>query len=49
MAKSIVDFMSDADNIKMIDELIKLGVKITNKYQGVVDLKLNLNKTFLIY
>ena len=40
MAKSIVDYFSNPDNIDMIDEMIALGVKITNKYQGIVDLRL---------
>ncbi len=40
MAQSIVDYFKNPDNISMIDEMIALGVKITNKYQGIVDLRL---------
>lgn len=40
MASSIVDFFKNQKNIDMIDEMINCGVKITNKYQGIVDLRL---------
>ena len=47
MAKSIVDYFSDSDNIAMIDEMINLGVKITNKYSGIKDLRLK-GQSFVI-
>ena len=47
MAKSIIDFFSDSLNIKMIDEMLALGVKITNKYSGVLDLRLK-GQSFVI-
>ncbi len=40
MAKSIIDYFNDAENVAMIDEMIAMGVKISNKYNGVIDLKL---------
>ena len=40
MAKSVVEFFQDEDNLEMIDNLIEAGVRITNKYQGVLDLRL---------
>ena len=40
MARNIADFFKDENNLKMIDEMITLGVKITNKYAGVLDLRL---------
>lgn len=47
MAKSIFEYFNDEDNIKIIDELISLGVKITNKYDRVQDLRLK-GKSFVI-
>ena len=47
MAKSIVDYFADDDNIKMINEMIDLGVNITNKYSGILDLRLK-GKSFVI-
>ena len=47
MAKSIVDYFKNPENIKMIDEMLELGVKITNKYQGTLDLRLK-NLSFVI-
>ncbi|MBR2069494.1 MAG: NAD-dependent DNA ligase LigA [Candidatus Gastranaerophilales bacterium] len=40
MAKSIVEYFQDEKNISVINEMLSLGVKITNKYQGIVDLRL---------
>lgn len=40
MALSIVEYFSNDKNIEMIDEMIKLGVKITNKYNNALDLRL---------
>ena len=47
MAQSIVDYFSKTQNIEMIDELIALGVTLTNKYQGVLDLRLK-GQSFVI-
>ena len=47
MADSIVQYFSDENNIKMIDEMIKLGLNIKNKYNGVQDLRLK-GKSFVI-
>ncbi len=47
MAKSIVEYFADSQNIAMIDEMIKLGVKITNKYNGIKDLRLR-GQSFVI-
>ncbi len=40
MAKSIVDYFNDKDNVLMIDEMLSFGVNITNKYSGIKDLRL---------
>ncbi|MBQ8636110.1 NAD-dependent DNA ligase LigA [bacterium] len=40
MAASIVEYFSNPENIKMIDEMISLGVKIHNRYSNAQDLKL---------
>ncbi len=40
IAQSIVEYFRDEKNISMIDEIISLGVKIKNKYSGIVDLRL---------
>jgi len=40
MAKNIVKYFADENNINMINEMLESGVKITNKYQGVLDLRL---------
>ena len=40
MANSIVEYFANTDNVAMINEMIALGVKITNKYQGILDLRL---------
>lgn len=47
MAESIVQYFSDDDNIKMIEEMINLGLNIKNKYNGVQDLRLK-GKSFVI-
>lgn len=47
MAKNIEEYFSDKKNIEIIDEIISLGVKITNKYAGVVDLRLK-GQSFVI-
>lgn len=47
MAKNIVDYFQDEKNIKIIDELIALGVKITNKYSRNANLKLK-GQSFVI-
>jgi len=47
MAQNIVEYFSNNENLQMIDEMIALGVKITNKYNGVLDLKLK-GKSFVI-
>ena len=47
MAKSIVDYFSNPQNISMINEMLECGVKITNKYQGIVDLRLK-GQSFVI-
>lgn len=46
-AESIVQYFSDDDNIKMIEEMINLGLNIKNKYNGVQDLRLK-GKSFVI-
>ena len=43
MAESIIQYFSDKNNIEMIDEMIRLGLKIKNKYNGVQDLRLKGN------
>ncbi len=40
MAESIVGYFKKPENIKMINEMLELGVKITNKYQGITNLRL---------
>lgn len=40
MAKSIFDYFRDENNLKTIDEMIKLGVNIKNKYDTLKDLRL---------
>ena len=47
MAASIVSFFSNQDNIEMIDEMIQLGVKITNKYINADVLRLK-GQSFVI-
>ena len=47
MAKSIALYFSDIENLKVIDEMIALGVKIKNKYSGVQNLRLK-GKSFVI-
>ncbi|MBQ8848542.1 MAG: NAD-dependent DNA ligase LigA [Candidatus Gastranaerophilales bacterium] len=47
MAKSIVDYFADDKNVAMIDEMISLGVNITNKYSGILDLRLK-GQSFVI-
>ncbi len=47
MAESIVQYFYDDDNIKMIEEMINLGLNIKNKYNGVQDLRLK-GKSFVI-
>ena len=47
MAKSIVDFFSDKANINLVYELIKLGIKITNRYSFENNLRLK-GKSFVI-
>jgi len=47
MANSIVDYFKDEQNIKVIDEMIALGVKITNKYTHSSDLRLK-GKSFVL-
>ncbi len=47
MAKSVVEYFSDTNNINMINELIALGVRIKNKYNGVTNLKLK-GQSFVI-
>lgn len=43
MAESIIQYFSDKNNTEMIDEMIRLGLKIKNKYNGVQDLRLKGN------
>ena len=40
MAKSIVEYFKNPQNISMINEMLSYGVTITNKYQGIVNLRL---------
>lgn len=47
MAKNVALYFADEKNLRIIDELIALGVKITNKYSGVVDLRLK-GQSFVI-
>lgn len=47
MAQSIVDYFSNDKNLKVIDELIELGVDIKNKYEGVQNLRLK-GKSFVL-
>ncbi len=47
MAKSIVEFFEDEENILTINELIELGVNIKNKYSGILDLRLK-GQSFVI-
>ncbi len=47
MAKSIVDFFADEENLLTVKELIELGVKIKNKYSGILDLRLK-GQSFVI-
>ena len=47
IAKNVVEYFKNPENVKNIDEMIRLGVKITNKYQGIVDLRLK-GKSFVI-
>lgn len=47
MAGSVVQYFSNQKNLDIIKELLELGVKITNKYNGIVDLRLK-NQSFVI-
>lgn len=47
MAKNIYDYFKDEKNIKVIDEMIELGVNITNKYNKEQNLRLK-GKSFVI-
>lgn len=47
MAKSIIEFFSDDDNLLTIAELVSLGVKIKNKYSQVANLPLK-GQSFVI-
>lgn len=47
MAVSIVEYFSNNENILMIDEMISYGVKITNKYNNALNLRLK-GKSFVI-
>ncbi len=47
MAKNIFDYFQDETNIKIIDEMLLLGLNIKNKYNGVQDLRLK-GKSFVI-
>ena len=47
MAKNIVDFFNDKSNLDMIDEMIKSGIKIKNKYSQDKDLRLK-GQSFVI-
>lgn len=47
MAKSIVQYFKNKDNIFVIDEMLRLGLKIENKYTKNVDLRLK-GKSFVI-
>ncbi len=47
MAESIIKYFSDKTNLEMIDEMLRLGVKIKNKYNGIQDLRLK-GKSFVI-
>ena len=47
MAASIVEFFSNLENTNMIDEMISLGVKITNKYTNAEVLRLK-GQSFVI-
>jgi len=43
MAQNIVEYFSNNENLQMIDEMIALGVKISNKYNGVLESPMALN------
>ncbi|MBR1616926.1 NAD-dependent DNA ligase LigA [bacterium] len=47
IAKNVVEYFQNPKNLQNIDEMLKSGVKITNKYQGIVDLRLK-GKSFVI-
>ena len=47
MAKNIYEYFKDENNIKIIDEMISLGVNITNKYNKEQNLRLK-GKSFVI-
>ncbi|MBQ4645716.1 MAG: NAD-dependent DNA ligase LigA [Candidatus Gastranaerophilales bacterium] len=47
MAQSIVEYFKNLANIEMIDEMIRLGVKITNKYSNAEVLRLK-GQSFVI-
>ena len=47
MAKNIYEYFKDENNIKIIDEMISLGVNITNKYNKEQTLRLK-GKSFVI-
>ncbi len=40
MAQSIFEYFKDKENLDMIDELLKCGIKITNKYTNAQNLRL---------
>ncbi|MBR3605479.1 MAG: NAD-dependent DNA ligase LigA [Candidatus Gastranaerophilales bacterium] len=47
MAASIVEYFSNIENITMIDEMLSLGVKISNRYTAAQDLRLK-GQSFVI-
>ena len=47
MAQSVVEYFSNQDNLEMIDEMINLGVKISNKYINAEVLRLK-GQSFVI-
>jgi len=47
MAKNIYEYFKIPENINMINEMLSLGVRIKNKYSGVLDLRLK-GQSFVI-
>lgn len=47
MAKNIVEYFKDDTNLNMIKEMLRLGVRIKNKYSGILDLRLK-GQSFVI-
>ena len=47
MAASIVEYFKNEENVAMIDEMISLGIKITNRYTTAQDLRLK-GQSFVI-